>query len=98
MIRWQVKGYVKAGLPTGGVMQNHSGACSPEKLGSLQRIFEAIWLELESKHSKHTFPWNVQASRFRIAHYLLDHVNETILDADRVKRDVLLRMEQGESR
>jgi hypothetical protein len=79
-------------------MQNHPGACSPEKLGSLQRIFDAIWLELESKHSKHTFPWNIQASRFRIAHYLLDHVNETILDVDGVKRDVLLRLEQGDHR
>jgi hypothetical protein len=67
-------------------------------LGSLQGIFDAIWLELESKHSKHTFPWNVQATRFRIAHYLLDHVNEAKLDVDKVKRNVLLKLEQGESR
>jgi hypothetical protein len=79
-------------------MQNHPGACSPEMLGSLQGIFDAIWLELESKHSKHTFPWNVQATRFRIAHYLLDHVNEAILDVDGVKRNVLLKLEQGASR
>ena len=77
-------------------MQNHPGACSPEKLGSLQQIFDEIWLELESKHSKHTFPWDIQATRFLVAHYLLDYINETKPDVDRVKRDVLIRLEQGE--
>jgi hypothetical protein len=77
-------------------MQNHPGACSPEMLRSLQGIFDAIWLELESKHSRHTFPWDIQAARFLVAHYLLDHINETKLDADRVKRDVLIRLEHGE--
>ena len=79
-------------------MQDHPGACSPEILCSLQGIFDAIWMELESKHSRHTFPWDVQSVRFRIANYLLEHVNEANLDVDRVKRDVLKRLELGKRR
>ena len=75
-------------------MQNHSGACSPEKLESLQKVFDAIWMELEAKHSKHTFPWDTQSARFRIANYLLEHVNDAKLDVDQIKRDVLQKLEQ----
>jgi hypothetical protein len=77
-----------------GVMQIHSGACSPEKLKFLQKVFDAIWMELESKHSKHTFPWDTQSARFRIANYLLEHVNDAKLDIDGIKRGVLQRLEQ----
>ena len=42
-------------------MQNRPRACSPEMLASLQRVVNAIWLELELEHSRHMFPWNVQA-------------------------------------
>jgi hypothetical protein len=78
-------------------MQNHPGACSPEMLLSLQKIFDAIWLELETKHSKHTFPWDTQSARFRIAHWLIEHVNDAELDVDRFKRDILQRLNEGET-
>jgi hypothetical protein len=76
-------------------MQNHPGACSPEMLHSRQRIFDAIWIELESKHSRHTFPWDAQSARFQIAHYLLDYLNDVPLDPRRIKQDVLQRLEEG---
>ena len=81
-----------------GVMQSHPGACGPEMLRSLQRIFDAIWIELESKHSRHTFPWDAQSARFQIAHYLLDHLNDAQLDVARIKRDILQKLEQGNRR
>jgi hypothetical protein len=77
-------------------MQNHPGACSPEMVGSLQRIFDSIWLELESKRSRHIFPWDTQAARFQIAHFVLEHINDAKLDVDQIKRDVLQRLEQSE--
>jgi hypothetical protein len=77
-------------------MQNHPGACSPKRLHSLQNVFDAIWMGLESEHSKHTFPWDTQSARFRIAHYVLEHINDVKLDVDRIKQDVLQRLEQGE--
>ena len=77
-------------------MQIHSGACSPEKLKFLQKFFDAIWMELESKHSKHTFPCDTQSTRFRIANYLLEHVNGAPLDIDQIKRDVFQKFEKGE--
>jgi hypothetical protein len=73
-------------------MQTHPGACSPEKLRSLQEIFDTIWLALESKRSKHTFPWDTQSARFRIAGYLLDHVNDRNLDAEQIKREILQKL------
>jgi hypothetical protein len=64
-------------------------------LGSLQKIFDAIWLELESKRSRHTFPWDTQSARYRIANYLLGHVNDLNLDVDEIKQEVLQKMGEG---
>jgi hypothetical protein len=77
-------------------MQIHPGVCSPEKLRSLQRIFDAIWFELESKSSKHTFPWQSQAARYQIAGLLLDHANDRELDAEQIKHDILQSLEDSE--
>lgn len=76
-------------------MQTHPGACSPEKLHSLQKIFDAIWLELESMHSRHTFPWDTESARFQIARYLLDHVNDLNVDVDQIKREILQKLGEG---
>ena len=78
-------------------MQNHPGACCPELLLSLQQIFDAIWSELEAKQSRHTFPWTAQSARFRIAHYILEHLNDAELEVDRIKREVLQKLDQGET-
>ena len=77
-------------------MQTHLGACGPETLRSLQKIFDAIWSELESKSSRHTFPWQSQAARYQIAGLLLDHASDRELDAQQIKHDILQRLEGSE--
>jgi hypothetical protein len=77
-------------------MQTHPGACGPETLRSLQKIFDAIWSELESKSSRHTFPWQSQAARYQIAGLLLDHASDRELDAEQIKHDILQRLEGSE--
>jgi hypothetical protein len=69
-------------------MQNHAGSCSSETLARLQRVFDAVWLELEAKKSPHTFPWTVEASRYTIARLVLQHVNN-VENAEHIKQEVL---------
>ena len=73
-------------------MQTRPGVCSPEKLRSLQRIFDAIWSELESKSSKHTFPWEVQAARYQIARYLLKHATDRVMDVEQIKLEIFQKL------
>jgi hypothetical protein len=79
------------------VMLTQSGAYSPEQLSSLQRIFDAIWLELESKASRHTFPWQAQAARYQIAGFLLAYANDRELDVEQIKHEILQRLASSES-
>jgi hypothetical protein len=81
----------------GGVMQTRPGVCSAEKLRSLQRIFDAIWLELESKSSKHTFPWEAQATRYQIAGFILKHATDRGLDVEQIKQEVFQRLVKTET-
>ena len=69
-------------------MQTHPGQCSPESVRRLQRIFDAIWHRLETSGSRHTFPWDAQASREKIAVQLCRHMNDRIIDAERIEQDV----------
>ena len=78
-------------------MQTRTGACSPEKLSSLQKIFDAIWDELESTASKHAFPWQAQAARYQIAGFLLEHANDRELDVEQIKLEVFRRLVESES-
>jgi hypothetical protein len=72
-------------------ISSSKGAYSPEQLSSLQRIFDAIWLELESTASKHTFPWQAQAARYQIAGFLLEYANRE-LDVEQIKHEILQRL------
>ena len=74
--------------PSGGIVQKSASACSPETIGRLQEIFDAVWHELSQQKSGHTFPWAIEASRYTVAHLVLKHVNE-LQDADEIKRVVL---------
>jgi hypothetical protein len=70
------------------LMQSHAGSCSPEALGRLQKVFDAVWLELEQQKSSHTFPWAIEATRYTIAQLVLQHAtNEK--DAEHIKSKVL---------
>jgi hypothetical protein len=83
--------------PLSESLQSHAGSCSPEALARLQRIFDAIWLELEAKKSPHTFPWAVEAARYTIARLVLQHVNN-VKDAEHIKREVLRTLTSGDTK
>ena len=69
-------------------MQIRASSCSPETLHRLQKIFDAVWLELKRQKSPHTFPWAIEATRYSIARLVLAHVND-LKDADQIEREVL---------
>jgi hypothetical protein len=77
-------------------MQSHAGSCSPETLVRLQKVFDAVWLELKARRSPHTFPWATEATRYTIANLVFRHVNEADRDAELIKRQVLQRFISGE--
>jgi len=68
-------------------MPTHAG--SPEQLRVLQKIFDALWLDLENSRSKYVFPWDAQANRERIAVLVVKHLNDRILDVAGLKRAIL---------
>ena len=69
-------------------MQTHPSQCSPEAVRRLQQIFDAIWHRLETCGSRHTFPWDAQASREKIAVQLCRRMNDLFIDAERVEQDI----------
>lgn len=75
-------------------MQLRANSCSPETLGRLQNIFDAVWLELEQQRSRHTFPWAVEAARFTVARLVLAHVND-LHNLEQIKQDVLKGVENS---
>lgn len=70
-------------------MQSHAGSCGPETLVRLQKVFDAVWLELKARKSPYTFPWATEATRYTIANLVFLHVNEADRDAEFIKRQVL---------
>jgi hypothetical protein len=58
----------------------------------LQKVFDDIWLKLERQNSPLTFPWAIEASRFTLARLVLEHWRKA-KDADKIRREVLERME-----
>ena len=69
-------------------MQTHPSQCSPEAVRRLQQIFDAIWHRLETSRSRHTFPWDAQASREKIAVQLCRRMNDMFMDAERIEQDI----------
>jgi len=69
-------------------MQRLTAFCGPETLRRLQKVFDAVWLELEQQKSSHTFPWAVEATRYTIAQLVLQH-STTERDAEHIKSKVL---------
>jgi hypothetical protein len=69
-------------------VQNSASACSPETIGRLQEIFDAVWLALGQQKSPHTFPWAIEATRFTVARLVLEHVND-LQHPERIIREVL---------
>jgi hypothetical protein len=69
-------------------VQTTAKSCSPETLRRLQTIFNAVWRKLEQQQGSHTFPWAIEATRFTIAHLILERVND-LRDAARIEREVL---------
>lgn len=66
---------------------------SPETLVRLQRIFDAVWREVERQKGKGTFPWDIEATRFTIARLVLEHGRDQRNPAQ-IKREVLRGLEQ----
>jgi hypothetical protein len=71
--------------------QNRPDACSPQTLSELQRVFDAIWAQLELERSKLTFPWAIEASRFAIARLVLEHLDNSS-DSNRITEVVLQKL------
>jgi hypothetical protein len=69
-------------------MQTYPSQCSPEAVQRLQLVFDAIWRRLETSGSRHTFPWDAQASREKIAVQLCRRMNDLFIDAERVEQDI----------
>src|SRR5687768_3179190 len=70
-------------------MQNLAGACSPEQLHMLQKIFDLIWMELRAtSHSNYTGPSEPDALREEIARRVIGQFDGG-LDADEITRRVL---------
>lgn len=78
-------------------MQTHPSQCSPEAVRRLQRIFDAIWYRLETSGSRHTFPWDAQASREKIAVQLCRRMNDPMIDAEQIEQDVFEMFDEPES-
>ncbi len=76
------------------VTQNRPNACSPQTLSELQKVFDAIWAELERERSRLTFPWAIEAGRFTIARLVLEHLDDST-DRDRIKEVVLQKLDRN---
>lgn len=77
-------------------MQTYPSQCSPEAVHRLQQIFDAIWHRLETSKSRHTFPWDAQASREKIAVELCRRMNDLFVDAERVEQDIFEMFDRSE--
>lgn len=61
------------------------GWYSPETLSQLQRIFDAVWLDVH----KSVFPWDVHATRETIAVLVFEHVRDPTGEVEHIIREVL---------
>jgi hypothetical protein len=68
-------------------------SCSPETLARLQRIFDAVWREVEQQKGKRIFPWDIEATRFTIARLVLEHGRD-LRNPAQIKREALGDLEQ----
>jgi hypothetical protein len=54
-------------------MQRYAGVCGPEELGTLQKVFDLIWMELRANGTKnYTGPADPDALREEIARRVFD--------------------------
>jgi DNA-binding ferritin-like protein len=58
----------------------------------MEDIFKAAWQELLRRRSKHTFPWNIESTRFLLAHMVLEHARDYRDEAEIID-DVVERIE-----
>jgi hypothetical protein len=71
-------------------MQKFAGSCSPEKLHTLQKIFDLIWMELRaSTASTFNGSSDPDALRNEIARRVLGNYKGAEIDADQITRRVL---------
>jgi len=71
-------------------MQKFAGSCSPEKLHTLQKIFDLIWMELRaSTASTFNGSSDPDALRNEIARRVLGNYKGAEVDADQITRRVL---------
>lgn len=65
-------------------MQTFSGSCSPERLRTLQKIFDAVWLKVQTGAYRTT-----EALRDEIARRVAKHVNDVDPRPDEIAKAVL---------
>ena len=65
-------------------MQTFSGSCSPERLHTLQKIFDAIWSDVQAGSHRAT-----EALRNEIARRVIRHLNDVDPQPDEIVHAIL---------
>ena len=71
-------------------MRKYADSCNPERLHTLQKIFDLIWIELRANgSSNYTGPMNPDALREEIARRVLGRYDAHDFKADEIVQTVL---------